>query len=309
MTTGTLEGHLPAQPFAAPADPGLAPAAIRHILFPSDLSQAADRSFDHARMLAEAFGAAVTLYHAVEVATARQLDEVRQPERERRRRAERDAREHLEHQALALSGLGRVVVESTRSPADALLALIEGLGPDLTVMATHGRAGIGHLMLGSVTDRVVRGTSCPVLCVREPAHGTSLAYRRLLVPTDLSRASRRAFPIAALLARRFGAGVLALHVAPRPALASLSGIPYLVERRLPSEQTLRQFVQPAFAGLEVECRVELGSAWNLIVETAGVERTDLIVMSTHGHDSLPDRLLGSHTEAVVKHAPCPVLVA
>jgi nucleotide-binding universal stress UspA family protein len=54
--------------------------------------------------------------------------------------------------------------------------------------------------------------------------------------------------------------------------------------------------------------VELGSAWDRIVETARSERADLIVMSTHGHDSLADRLLGSHTERVVGHAPCPVLV-
>ena len=309
MATPTHERDLPVQTVTEPADPALAPAAIRHILFPSDLSPAADRSFDHARMLAEAFGAPVTLYHVVEIAAGHEQEVPRQPERERLRRTERAAREHLDHQAVALSTLGRVVVERTSSPAEAVVAWIEATGPDLTVMATHGRAGIGHLVLGSVTDRVVRGASCPVLCVREPAHGTSLAYRRLLVPTDLSRGSRRAFPIAALLARRFGASVLALHVAPRPAPASLSGIPDLVEHRLPSEQTLRQFVQPAFAGVDLECRVELGGAWSLIVETARVERTDLIVMSTHGHDSLPDRLLGSHTEAVIKRAPCPVLVA
>jgi universal stress protein A len=55
-------------------------------------------------------------------------------------------------------------------------------------------------------------------------------------------------------------------------------------------------------------RVLLGAAWNAIVETARAERVDLIVMSTHGHDSLSDRLIGSHAERVVRHAPCPVLI-
>jgi len=42
---------------------------------------------------------------------------------------------------------------------------------------------------------------------------------------------------------------------------------------------------------------------------ARVEKADLIVMSTRGHDSFADRILGSNTERVVRHAPCPVLVA
>lgn len=139
-------------------------------------------------------------------------------------------------------------------------------------------------------------------------HGAALPYRRILVPTDLSPASRRAFPLAALLAGRFGAQVLALHVAPRPTGVPLSGSAYFVENQIPSERTLAAFVEPAFREVRVATRVELGSAWDRIVETALVERADLIVISTHGHDSLADKLLGSHTERVVSHAPCPVLV-
>ena len=45
------------------------------------------------------------------------------------------------------------------------------------------------------------------------------------------------------------------------------------------------------------------------METARLEKADLIVMSTRGHDSLSDRVMGSNTERVVRHAPCPVLVA
>jgi nucleotide-binding universal stress UspA family protein len=290
------------------ADPALAPATIRHILFPSDLSGASDRAFDHARLLADALAAPLTLYHVVELASGHDLEEPDQPERERRRRAENAAREHLALQAQGLASLGRVVVESTSSPAEALVALIQAFSPDLTVMATRGCTGLAQVVLGSVTDRVVREAGAPVMCVREPDHGVALPYRRLLVPTDLSRASRRAFPLAALLARRFGAEVMALHVAPQPTPVSLSGIPELVETQIPSDETLAAFVEPAFRGVKLATRVELGRAWDRIVEAARLERADLIVMSTHGHDSLADKLLGSHTERVVGHAPCPVLV-
>jgi nucleotide-binding universal stress UspA family protein len=189
-----------------------------------------------------------------------------------------------------------------------MIALIESCSPDLTVMATHGRGNLAQLVLGGVTERVARRASAPVLCVREPEHGSALPYRRVLAPTDLSSASRRAFPLAATLAGRFGGEVLALHVAPGPTGGSLSGIPDYVERSLPSEQDLLAFVKPAFGEVALRARVELGSPWDRIVETARMERVDLIVMSTHGRDSLADRLLGSHTERVIRHAPCPVLV-
>jgi nucleotide-binding universal stress UspA family protein len=43
-------------------------------------------------------------------------------------------------------------------------------GMDLIVMGAHGRTGLGHLLIGSVTERVVRKSSCPVLTVKHPEH-------------------------------------------------------------------------------------------------------------------------------------------
>jgi nucleotide-binding universal stress UspA family protein len=61
--------------------------------------------------------------------------------------------------------------------------------------------------------------------------------------------------------------------------------------------------------LPVTAQVHTGSVWDRIVQVARAERADLIVMSTRGHDTLADRVVGSNTERVVRHAPCPVLVA
>ena len=54
-------------------------------------------------------------------------------------------------------------------PASAILSTIEKLGIDSVVMSTHGRKGIGRLILGSVAERVVREAPCPVVTVRETA--------------------------------------------------------------------------------------------------------------------------------------------
>ncbi len=282
------------------------PGAIRHVLFPSDLSLASDRALDHARFLAVRFGARLTLFHVVEAPPSHDHGPAG-PVDEAWRRAAEQVRGHLDCLAGRLSTEIDIVVERGASAHQALVAHALKTRPDLTVMATHGRQGLAHLFAGSVTEIVLRQGRCPVLCVREPEHGVALPYRRILVPTDLSAASRRAFPLAALLARSFESEVLALHVAQVEAPRSLVGVSHAVEGS-PSEAEVARFLEDNFRDVRVTPRVRLGPAWDGIVETARAERVDLIVMSTHGHDSLSDRLIGSHAERVVRNAPCPVLI-
>jgi nucleotide-binding universal stress UspA family protein len=174
-------------------------------------------------------------------------------------------------------------------------------------MATHGREGLAHLVLGSVTESVLNRTHRPVLCVRAPDHGVALPYRRILVPTDLTTRSRRAFPLAAHIARAFDAEVVAVHVSPPAVVDCLAGVPEVVEATAVEESQVWEFLQPDFGGLRATVRVPGGAAAEAIVEAARLEKTDVIVMSTHGHHGLADRVRGTRTERVVRHAPCPVL--
>ncbi|MBI3932039.1 MAG: universal stress protein [Acidobacteria bacterium] len=301
----TYERHTSSRPSSAREAPEA--AALREILVPSDLSPASDRAFDHARLLAEQFHSRLVLYHAVEVDDSKSVGDPPQPAREVWRRVELAAHEHMARRVAGLAVGSEIRMERTTSVHEALVAFVRARHADLTVMATHGRGGFAHLVLGSVTETVLHHARTPVLCVREPEHGVALPYRRVLVPTDLSEASRRAFPLAALLARAFDAEVLAVHAVGLRTGAT-SGVTDVVESRVPSEEAVLAFLQPDFAGVRVAPRVELGSAWDRITETARQDRADVIVMSTHGPDSLTDRVLGSHAERVVRHAPCPVLV-
>jgi len=52
-------------------------------------------------------------------------------------------------------------------PAEAIVRMVEELGIDLIVMATHGRTGLPHILLGSVAEKVLRHAPCPVLTVRQ----------------------------------------------------------------------------------------------------------------------------------------------
>jgi nucleotide-binding universal stress UspA family protein len=283
--------------------------AVRELLFPTDLGPESDRAFDHARSLAARFGARLTLYHAVEVPDHRFAHWAFAHGHEVWCHAELEARRDLERRAEGIEPAPRVVVERTSSTHRALVAFIRSQAPDLVVMATHGREGIAHVLLGSVTERVVRQVYRPVLCLREPEHGGAHDYRRILVPTDFSVPSRLAFPMAAHVARSFGAEVIAVHVVPEASLATLSGVPENQGRIVPSEAYLHDFVAPDFEGVRLTAQVLNGPVWSRITALARVEKADLVVMSTRGHDSLADKVLGSNTDRVLRHAPCPVLAA
>ena len=232
---------------------------------------------------------------------------------DRRAQWERTVREELSRRASTLTIPHEVVVQGGLVGGHlvvdlAVLDVIHKKRPDLTVMATQRREGFASFFLGSVTAQVVQHAGQPVLCVRKAPHGLVLPYQRILVTTDFSPASRRAFPLAALVARSFEAKVTALHVAPAPTLAALAGAP-VPPPHGPSEYDLSRFVQPDFEALPVKVLVRAtGAPWQQIVKTAEEEKTDLIVMSTQGLDSLHDKIIGSNAERVLRHAPCTVLV-
>jgi len=277
--------------------PGDTMVSIRDILFATDLSPDSDQAFEHARLVAQRLQASLTVFHAIEVPR-----HGGGPAEDGLARTEADARQALERRAESLDVSHRVLVERVPSAPEALLERIRATQPDLTVMATHSRGALSHLLFGSVTESVVEHAFRPILCVREPDHGGPLPYRRILVPTDLTLASRLAFPAAACLAQAFGAEVFGVHVTPTRGLTPVNPV-------VPSELAVWNFLQPDFEGMALSARVLTGTVWERIVHTASADRIDLIVISTRGHTRLADRFFGSTAERVVRHAPCPVLVA
>jgi nucleotide-binding universal stress UspA family protein len=287
---------------------------LRTILFATDLSPESDTAFEHARFLAERFEARLTIYHGLELPRTEYAGWI-DPADDRLGRWERRVREQLSARAAIVKVPHEILVEGPLPGGHflvdlALLEVIHKTRPDLTVMATRGRTGFASFFLGSVTEQVAQHARRPVLCVRKSGHGVVLPYERILVPTDLSLASRRAFPLAALLARKLGATVVALHVLRPPTVAALVGVPGAAAVAVTGEGELRRFLQPDFDGVAVEAHVyPAGAPWDRIVTSAAGEKADLVVMATQGHDSVRDGIIGSNAERVLRHAPCPVLVA
>ena len=138
-----------------------------------------------------------------------------------------------------------------------------------------------------------------------------LAALVALVRADPGRLAAH-FPYAVALARKFEATLLLLYVVPAHLPAELSHIGFVLEeRRLLSEahERMPRFRQAEFdPHLPVEALVLNGGPAHEICRTAETQAAGLIIMATQGHAGLKHFLVGSVTENVVRHAPCPVLV-
>ena len=136
-----------------------------------------------------------------------------------------------------------------------------------------------------------------------------MARKVILVPTDFSTASDAAVPHAEALARQSSAELLVLHV-QEPPLAYGTGELYYGLPEPDSEliQKMLDAVKPADPGVPCRHRLAMGDPAAEILRIAAAEGAEMIVMGTHGRTGLFRALMGSVAEAVVRRAPCPVLI-
>ena len=141
-----------------------------------------------------------------------------------------------------------------------------------------------------------------------------LHIQSILVPLDFSPPSRQALAAAVAFARRFRAKLTLLHVVEPVATPDFAASSPLVmendEVMAAAKRELGSLVKVAKIprGTVEKLLVRFGSAFHEIAGAAGTLTADLIIISTHGYTGLKHVLLGSTTERVVRHAPCPVLV-
>jgi len=138
--------------------------------------------------------------------------------------------------------------------------------------------------------------------------------QNILVPLDFSPCSKKALAYALPFARQLGATITLAHVLQ---IAPVNGIEFAeldfaaieARARKACEEELQTLAEEKIReGFDVRMQMGSGRAWAEIVEIAKKQKTDLIIISTHGHTGLKHVLLGSTAENVVRHAPCPVLV-
>lgn len=288
---------------------------LRHVLCPIDFSEFSVRAYRYALSVAEHHRAKLVAQHIVELwqypsvsfaASAAAYEEFSQALREK---AEQQLRELVKSYAHDETQPECVVQQGIA--ADAILAFAEEQKTDLIVMGTHGRRGFDHLMLGSVTERVLRRGSRPVLAISRLSHDVSTSGKlrdqvhlsRILFCTDFSENSERALNYAISLTADYDAELTLLHVLEHvPSSANLeeatAAATEQLDRLIPAEG--RQ------AG-KIRTTVLIGEPYRQIIQFARETQADLVTMAVRGRGALDLAVFGSTTYRVLQLGPCPVL--
>jgi nucleotide-binding universal stress UspA family protein len=151
--------------------------AIKTILLPTDGSDCSAKAMGYALSFAKQYGGRVVALHVIDQRWEDQARivcaELGQDLTQKIRTGyEEEAQRILRGVADAAAKVG-VPVETkvaTGIPSEDIARVARELPADLIIMGTHGRAGMSHLLLGSVAEKVVRGAPCPVLTVRKEEH-------------------------------------------------------------------------------------------------------------------------------------------
>lgn len=292
---------------------------FEHILAPVDFSDFSARSLAHAAALARWYEAKLTVLHvAVTFEVLPVKGELGIPvqvvESATREDVDRRLRELLDAGGVTPNA---VAIARTGDPSKTIVEEAVSNKADLVVMGTHGRRGFNRLLLGSVTESVLRHAPCPVLTVppRTPAEKSEVVtFKRILCPTDFSPSARRAFEFALDLARQANGTLTLLHAIEwlaeeEPRTSAHFNVP---EYRHYLEQDARTQLQELVAAesttwADIETEIVFGRAYREILRAADRRQTELIVMGAQGRGGLDLAVFGSATQQVVRSAPCPVL--
>jgi nucleotide-binding universal stress UspA family protein len=272
---------------------------VRRILVPTDFSESADVALAHALRLADRFDASLHLLHVVSELNAAWYGLAEAEDRTAaglEAQIRSVAQKRLSEIAPDRSSFdvqSDVVQRLNLDETDTVLEYVAEHAIDLVVMGTHGRRGISRLMLGSVSNKVIRRAPCPVLTVGagEEAAGASNAvrYQNILAPIDFSEHSWESLRLSKKITARSEAHLHLMFVAEKQVVPTFSdtglpGInvvemhPEIVEN---AEDALEELSEEV-GGPEVESsrHVETGNVAEGIIELADAKEMDLIAMAT-----------------------------
>jgi nucleotide-binding universal stress UspA family protein len=287
---------------------------IKSILCPIDFSEFSVHAYEYAQSIAWHYNASLSLQHILfslkpmgfwNISQDSYQESCRkfvaETERKLQEFAKRRTRTKIHPQCIVQDG----------SVPDLILALAETQAVNLIVMGTHGLRGVDRLMLGSVTERILRRARCPVLAVRKPAHHVRssargpepVRLRKMLLCTDFSDHAHYASKYAFSMAKEYGADLTLLHVLEDfPDSTGLESATEKVVRQL--EELIASEMRPRH---NAKTMVRVGKTYQQIIQLALEAQIDLVVMGVRGRGALDTALFGSTTYRVVQLGPCPVL--
>ena len=241
---------------------------------------------------------------------------------------ERALQDYLERVRSEILESGGSSVETrvlTGSPSDALVDEVGDRQIELVVLSTHGRGPLSRIWMGSVADRVVRRSPCPVLTVRPQEEPEPLGLERpfemehILVPLDGSEVGDVVLEHAAELARLFEARITLLSTIWIPRQISAEALPHtewadrdsVMGDRAESARTRLEGIRERLEARDVRAQVVVEKEAHpaeTILEHSRAQDVDLIAMGTHGRGGVGRMVLGSVADKVFRAATVPVLL-
>ncbi|MBW2708257.1 MAG: universal stress protein [Deltaproteobacteria bacterium] len=289
---------------------------IKTIVCTTDFSDFSNRAVPFGVALAKEFGAKLYLCHVIDLSSVAMYGEGFSDPLMLESKIREYAHEHLQD----LIGDADIDWESLTSvghTADEITRIAKEKGADLVVSATHGRSGLKRLILGSVTERLMRTLPCPMYIVRslerEPSAPVmaEVRLRKILVGCDFSADSDLAIQYGVSLAQEFQTELYLAHVLEPTVYKDM-----LARAVDPDREGLREKLTQKLKGMVPEeakqwCTPETlllaGHPSDELVKYAVVNEMDLIVLGVRGHSVMESLLVGSTTDRVVRQVPCPVL--
>lgn len=291
------------------------------ILVPLDGSNAAEKVLCYVRTIAGALKLPIELLEVIDISAmsahlvgdkARYLDRFITE-------AESASRRYLAEIGSNLAGFNVSSSVLRGKPAEVILEKATAEPATLVAMATHGRSGLNRWLLGSVAEKVLRGTGNPLFLVRadDDQQATDAALHSIIVPLDGSTLAESVLPMVVQVAKIFDAALLLFRAFELPASAYYGRENYLPDYEELANQVradAQRYLDGQVAALNALGLSQVGS---LLREGVGAEEIircaherprSLIAMCTHGRSGVKRWVLGSVTEKVVRHSGDPVLV-
>lgn len=295
--------------------------SVKNVLFATDFSSSSEAALPYAAAICRHFGSALHIAHVLSDASVLMmtggvdyvsLSTIYED-------AEAEAKEKLERISSHVEGIPHHIYVRHGQVWENLSGLVDEEKIDLIVLGTHGRSGLGKLLLGSVAENILRHAPCPVLTVgpkvsggaKLPAfenHGRDLApveleLKQILFATNFAQNSACVAQEAVSLAEEFSSRLTLLHV--------IEDYTQLGSRPGPMEDGVRRLhdLIPRNAALQYspETLLEFGSAWKSILKAATDRAADLIVLGARSNQAVGTTHLPSTAQHVIAQAQCPVL--
>lgn len=288
------------------------------LLVPLDGSETAERVLPYVRTLAlntpVELLAVIEISHYLHTEKARYLDTLTEA-------AIRSNQEYLRRIAKTFPDASVKWTVEAGAPADVIIAKAAADKQTLITMATHGRSGLNRWLLGSITEKVLRGTHNRLLVVRaneEAKTQDQVTLHSVIVPLDGSELAESVLPSVVKLAMAFKLKIMLLRSYSIKQIVDSCSYEHYFPDRNEVERRWRRVVTSYLDGKvrklqsegipDVQSVVSVGEAPEAIIELANGVPNSLIVMCTHGRSGVKRWVLGSVTEKVVRHCANPVVV-